>query len=113
MTQFVRRDGFCQSRCCGIPLEDFTYAAVCVSTTYYLTDSEVTMIYAVGTLSEFRKRGYARRTMEAAIKHAWQQSEFPIALYASEMGHALYTSMGFKDLYSLEQYLYSPSAGEI
>jgi GNAT superfamily N-acetyltransferase len=83
-----------------------------VSTTYYLTDSEVTMIYAVGTLSEFRKRGYARRTMEAAIKHAWQHSDFPIALYASEMGHSLYTSMGFKDLYSLEQYLYSPSAGE-
>jgi len=83
-----------------------------VSTTYYLTDSGVTMIYAVGTLSEFRNRGYARRTMEAAITHAWQHSESPIALYASEMGHSLYTSMGFKDLYLLEHYLNSPSAGE-
>jgi len=79
-----------------------------VSTTYYLTDNEVTMIYAVGTLSKFRNRGYARRTMEAAIKHAWQHFDAPIALYSSAMGHSLYASMGFEDVCFVEQYIYTP-----
>ena len=78
-----------------------------VSSAYYLTDSEVTMIYAVGTLSVCRKRGYGRRTVEAAINHAWQQSSFTIALYASEIGHPLYKDMGFVDVCNLEQYLFS------
>jgi GNAT superfamily N-acetyltransferase len=78
-----------------------------VSSAYYLTDSGVTMIYAVGTISNSRKRGYARRTVEAAINHAWQHSSFPIALYASEMGHSLYKDMGFVDVCSLENYLFT------
>jgi len=78
-----------------------------VSSAYYLTDNEVTMIYAVGTLSNFRKRGYGRRIVEAAINHAWQYSSCPIALYASEMGHSLYRDMGFVDVCGLENYLFA------
>jgi GNAT superfamily N-acetyltransferase len=78
-----------------------------VSSAYYLTDSEVTMIYNVGTLTDFRKRGYARRIVEAAINHAWEHSSFPVALYASKMGVSLYRDMGFVDVYSLDQYLFA------
>jgi GNAT superfamily N-acetyltransferase len=78
-----------------------------VSSAYYLTDNEVTVIYAVGTLSNFRKHGYGRRIVEAAINHALEHSNLPITLYASEMGHPLYKNMGFVDLYRLENYLYS------
>jgi GNAT superfamily N-acetyltransferase len=75
-----------------------------VCSAYYLTDNEVTMIYAVGTLTGYRQRGYARRIVEDVIDHAWQHTSFPIGLYASEMGHSLYRDMGFVDVASVEQY---------
>jgi GNAT superfamily N-acetyltransferase len=70
----------------------------------YFVDSEITVIYNVATLTHLRGRGYARRTMEAAIKHATKNSDFPIALYATEMGHPLYKSMGFVDVYKMKDF---------
>jgi GNAT superfamily N-acetyltransferase len=75
-----------------------------VCSSYYLTANEVTMIYGVGTLVQFRKRGYGRRIMAATIQHALQNSSCPIALYATEMGEPLYKSMGFVEVYKLEGY---------
>jgi GNAT superfamily N-acetyltransferase len=72
---------------------------------YYLTTSEITVIYNVATLSEFRNLGYGRSLVEAAIKHAWQNSAYPIALYSSEMGLSVYRKIGFKDVYRLGEFV--------
>jgi GNAT superfamily N-acetyltransferase len=77
-----------------------------VTSAYYLTDNQVTVLYGVATLSDFRKRGFARRTVESAISHACERSPFPVTLYASQMGLPLYRSMGFVDVYNLEKYVY-------
>lgn len=72
---------------------------------YYLTTSEITVIYNVSTLADFRNRGFGRLLVEAAIKHAWQQSSYPIALYSSEMGLSLYRRIGFTDVYQLGEFV--------
>ncbi len=72
---------------------------------YYLTTSEITVIYNVATLSDFRNRGYGSSLVEAAIKHAWKNSAYPIALYSSEMGLSVYRKIGFKDVYRLGEFV--------
>lgn len=75
-----------------------------VSTSYYLIDSGVTMIYNVGTINGYRKKGCGRRVVEAAIDHALKISNDPITLYASEMGRPLYEDMGFVEVYRYNEY---------
>lgn len=75
------------------------------STAYYLIDSGVTMIYNVGTVREFRKKGCARRVVEAAIADALKKSNNPITLYASAMGRPLYEDMGFAEAYTYPEYV--------
>lgn len=80
-----------------------------VSTAYYFIDSGVCMIYNVGTDPQFRKKGYARRVVEAAIAHANARCHDPITLYASEMGRALYEDMGFVEVYRFDKYVLAES----
>ncbi len=75
-----------------------------VSSASYLLDSDVFVIYNVATLPNFRGRGYARRMVETVIEHASKFGDVPIALYSTEMGRPLYESMGFVDLYEMEDY---------
>jgi GNAT superfamily N-acetyltransferase len=70
----------------------------------YFVDSEITVIYNVATMTHFRGRGYARRILEMAIRHALNNSAFPIALYATEMGYPLYKSMGFAHVYKMKNF---------
>jgi len=72
---------------------------------YYLTTCEITVIYNVATLTDFRNRGYGRSLVEAAIQHAWQRSAYPIALYSSEMGLSVYRKIGFSDVYRLGEFV--------
>jgi GNAT superfamily N-acetyltransferase len=72
---------------------------------YYLTTSEITVIYNVATLAEFRNHGYGRSLVEAAIQHAWLNSAYPIALYSSEMGLSVYRKIGFTDVYRLGEFV--------
>ena len=72
---------------------------------YYLTTSEITVIYNVATLSNFRNLGYGRSIVEAAVQHAWQNSDYPIALYSSEMGLSVYRKIGFSDVYRLGEFV--------
>lgn len=59
----------------------------------------VTGIYSVGTSKDYRGRGYGRAITWAAIdaaRRAW--GERPVILQSSEMGAALYRSMGFVEI---------------
>jgi GNAT superfamily N-acetyltransferase len=73
-------------------------------TASYFVDSEITVIYNVATMTHFRGRGYGRRIVEFAIKHATNNSDFPVALYATEMGYPLYKSMGFVDVFKMKNF---------
>lgn len=73
---------------------------------YYAQDGQV-VIYNVGTLPEFRLRGFARKVVEAALLHAFQNYVAPVALYATEMGAPVYKSMGFERLYDQHKFVYT------
>lgn len=80
-----------------------------VSACSYFAHNDQVNIYWVGTLPEFRRRGFARKVVEAAVSHAFKQYKAPIGLYATEMGAPVYKSIGFEPLYDQEKYLYTPS----
>lgn len=73
-----------------------------------LFDSDITMIYNVGTVPRYVGRGFARLTTEAAIKQAYQCKQNPVALYATTQAFPLFRNMGFDELHEVENYLYQP-----
>jgi GNAT superfamily N-acetyltransferase len=75
-----------------------------VSAASYFNDSGITMIYNVSTIEAFRNRGYGRRLMEYMIQHASEHFDDPIGLYASDLGFLLYESLGFEEVYFIEEF---------
>src|SRR5260221_13886840 len=63
---------------------------------------ELAWIGMVLTAPDFRGRGCARHLMNACIAYAGPR---PIRLDASDMGHSLYTSLGFVDECPVERWL--------
>ncbi len=80
-----------------------------VSTAAYYIDSGVALIHSVTTLPNFRKKGYARLLNEACIASARKKEDVPIVIYGSNMSNNLYRSMGFSDVYVMDNYLFDPN----
>lgn len=84
------------------------YKGQAVSACSYFVHNDQVNIYWVGTLPEYRNRGFARKVVETAAKHAFKRFSSPIGLYATEMGAPVYRAIGFEPLYSQEHFLYTP-----
>ncbi len=87
--------------CFGIDCDD---RLVATSTTYCYGD-ELTWIGMVLTASDYRGRGLARATMQAAIDFARSRRVAWIKLDATDMGRPLYEKLGFVAEYAVERWL--------
>ena len=71
---------------------------VAVSTVGYVLDDDVIGVYSVGTLPEYRRRGYAealmRNTLEDMLARTGHRN---VVLQSTRQGHALYRRMGFRE----------------
>jgi len=88
--------------CFGIEIDGVLAASTVVIT--YAQD--LAWIGMVLTLPEFRGRGLGRRLMEHAIEYSGSRI---IRLDASDMGKALYESLGFQEECIVERWLRDPS----
>ncbi|MBY0548933.1 MAG: GNAT family N-acetyltransferase [Candidatus Obscuribacterales bacterium] len=79
-----------------------------VSSCSYFVHEGQPVIYWVGTLPEFRLRGFARKVVEAAVAHCFSNHNAPVALYATEMGAPVYKAIGFEPLYNQYKFVYTP-----
>ncbi len=55
------------------------------------------IVMNVYTRPSFRKRGYAKRIMEALLKEAKEKALSVVELKATDSGYSLYRSVGFSD----------------
>lgn len=86
------------------------YKGQSVSSCSYFVHEGQPVIYWVGTLPEFRLRGFARKVVEAAVEHCFATDHrAPVALYATEMGAPVYKAIGFEPLYSQYKFVYTPA----
>ena len=76
-----------------------------IGTAAYVINCGVILVHSVATLPAFRRRGYARAVMEAAISHALNRVSLPVTLYASAQGLELYKKVGFSEVYRMTPYL--------
>jgi GNAT superfamily N-acetyltransferase len=60
------------------------------------SDTQRAYILNVYTEREYRKRGIARRIMNAILDDCRAEGFHSVSLHASELGRALYASMGFE-----------------
>ena len=60
-------------------------------------------IYSVGTLAQYRRKGYGEALFRAAASHGHCMG--PFVLQSTEAGHALYRRMGFRDVTKFTVYL--------
>ena len=65
-------------------------------------------IYSVGTLPEFRRRGYCEALLRAAVAQTQARQPQPtprLVLESTDAGHVLYRRMGFRDVARYSVYL--------
>ncbi|MGH9612167.1 MAG: GNAT family N-acetyltransferase [Bryobacteraceae bacterium] len=77
-----------------------------VTTAAIVNAADVTGIYSVATLPEFRQRGYGETVMRYALAEAARDGEAPLVLQSSRAGFALYRRMGFKKVTGFEVYIH-------
>lgn len=87
--------------CFGIDCDE---RLVATATTYCYGD-ELTWIGMVLTAADYRGRGLARATMQAALDYARARHVAWIKLDATEMGRSLYEQLGFVSEYAVERWL--------
>jgi GNAT superfamily N-acetyltransferase len=63
-------------------------------------------VYAVGTVPEMRRRGFARRLMGHLLNHATNDGACSASLQSTPMGRDLYESLGFLPTGRYEEWLY-------
>jgi len=95
--------------CFGIDCDE---RLVATATTYCYGD-ELAWIGMVLTAADYRGRGLARATMQAALDFARARQVAWIKLDATDMGRPLYEKLGFVAEYAVERWLRqaSPAAG--
>jgi GNAT superfamily N-acetyltransferase len=75
-----------------------------IATAATLTTDGVTGVYAVATLPQYRRSGYA----EAIVRHALAQaSDGPTILQSSDAGYRLYEQMGYRTVTRYAVFAYS------
>jgi len=84
---------------------------VVATTTLVCYGSELAWLGMVLTHPDFRKRGLARRLVEAAISFAQQKQVKTIKLDATDLGLPLYRSLGFHEEQTVERWSGSGTAG--
>lgn len=62
-------------------------------------------IYAVGTVSEWRRRGLARALMQHVLSDAYRRGARTATLQSTAMGQSLYTSLGFSVVGRYEEWV--------
>jgi GNAT superfamily N-acetyltransferase len=73
---------------------------------------DLAWIGMVLTLPECRGRGYARRLMEKSLAWAERRGILWTKLDATDMGHHLYESLGFRDEQPVERWKREPAGGD-
>jgi GNAT superfamily N-acetyltransferase len=66
----------------------------------------VTGIYSLGTLPEFRQKGYGEALLRAAAAESRRRTGLePLVLQSTEAGYSLYKRLGFRDITRFSVYL--------
>lgn len=82
------------------------YEGQLVSTTMLFKKGSVASINQVGTLMEYRGKGYATLTVKKALKEAKKLGCTIGVLQASSMGKSIYKAMGFKEYSKISHWEY-------
>jgi GNAT superfamily N-acetyltransferase len=78
------------------------------SIVYAVTVEENSILLAMGTIPDARRKGLAKAILNASFIDAKKQGLSKSVLFASELGKLLYDSVGFKSLEDWTFYVYSP-----
>lgn len=62
-------------------------------------------VYSLGTVPEFRGRGYGEALLRAATAHCRSTGHEPLVLESTEAGYPLYRRLGFRDVAKFTVYL--------
>jgi ribosomal protein S18 acetylase RimI-like enzyme len=80
--------------------------AVATCASYYAAG--VVGLYSVATLPQARRRGFGRAMTLAALRDAREQGYRVAVLESSEIGEPVYSAIGFRQVYALPGYLWTP-----
>ena len=78
---------------------------VAVSIVALVRSPEALGIYSLGTLPEYRNRGFGEALLRAALAMDRAGSTEPLVLESTEAGYSLYRRLGFRDVTSFTVYL--------
>ncbi len=78
------------------------------ATSLVYCSKETAGIYAMSTLSKFRRKGLGTAAVNACLETAKNNKMKNAVLYASAIGEFLYKIVGFKTVHVLNEYFYNP-----
>ena len=90
----------------------FTEGQVRCSLTLSMCNGEA-RLNDIGTIADFRARGYGTRLIQAALLHASSLGAQRCFLEASMAGISLYRKLGFERLFDYQSFIRSPVAGPV
>lgn len=78
------------------------------ATSLVYCSKETAGIYAMSTLTKFRRKGLGTAAVNACLETAKNKKMKNAVLYASAIGKFLYENIGFKTVHVLKEYFYVP-----
>ncbi len=88
------------------------YNDIPAATSLVYCDNDIAGIYAMSTLSQFRRKGLGRAAVQACLEVAKDHNLSYVVLYTSSMGQPLYEKMGFKVSQILKEYFFTHTQSE-
>lgn len=79
------------------------------ATSLVYCSKETAGIYAMSTLTKFRRKGLGTAAVNACLEIAKNKKMKNAVLYASAIGKFLYENIGFKTVHVLKEYFYVPT----